>query len=140
MSRRACAPPTVSVIVFKTGVSFYGFLVYNYNIRGTLVFHFFLGFGTASLDNASTHKSKILKEWLKDNKHKIEIFYLPSYSPDLNPDERVNADVKYGVGSKHPRRTREELRATTEAHLMLLKENPGRIRRYFLDPIISYAS
>jgi transposase len=76
------------------------------------------------LDNASTHKSKILKEGLKDNKHKIEIFYLPSYSPDLNPDERVNADVKYGVGSKHPRRTKEELRTTTEAHLTMLKEKP----------------
>jgi transposase len=92
------------------------------------------------LDNAPTHHGIILKEWLKKNKDKIQVFYLPSYSPDLNPDEHVNSDVKYGVGSKHPKRAKEELRVTTEEHLMMLKKNPERIIRYFLDPAISYAA
>jgi transposase len=50
------------------------------------------------LDNAKTHHSKILRGWAEKNKKKVAIFYLPPYSPDLNPDEHVNADVKYGVG------------------------------------------
>jgi transposase len=92
------------------------------------------------LDNSSTHRGKILKEWVAANKKKIEIYYLPSYSPDLNPDEHVNSDVKNGVGTKKPKRTKEELRKTTEEHLMMLKRTPKRIRRYFLDPAIRYAA
>jgi transposase len=39
------------------------------------------------LDNLRVHHSKIVKQWAEDNKEKIELFYLPSYSPEKNPDE-----------------------------------------------------
>jgi transposase len=77
------------------------------------------------LDNAKTHHSKMLQEWVGKKKDKIKLFYLPPYSPDLNPDEHVNSDVKYGVGSKTPKRTREGLRAATEEHMRMLKKTPG---------------
>jgi transposase len=92
------------------------------------------------LDNAKTHRSKILKEWVGENKKRVSLFYLPPYSPDLNPDEHVNADVKYGVGSKTPKRTKEGLRAATEEHMNMLRKKPKRIKRYFLDPAIAYAA
>jgi transposase len=91
------------------------------------------------LDNAKTHHSKMLKEWVEKNDDKIELFYLPPYSPDLNPDEHINSDVKYGVGSKTPKRTREGLRAATEEHMRMLKKSPERIMKYFKDPAIQYA-
>lgn len=31
------------------------------------------------------------------HKDKIEVFYLPSYSSELNPDERLNADLKHAI-------------------------------------------
>jgi transposase len=43
------------------------------------------------LDNLRVHHSKPVKAWLEKHKEKIEVFYLPSYSPELNPDERLNA-------------------------------------------------
>jgi transposase len=92
------------------------------------------------IDNAKTHHSRILTEWAAKNKGKLALFYIPPYSPDLNPDEHINADVKYGVGSKRPKRTRVELRKTTSKHMMMLKRNPNRIKRYFLDSAISYAA
>jgi len=92
------------------------------------------------LDNARTHRSTILLEWVKQNKKKIELFFLPPYSPDLNPDEHVNSDVKYGIGSQNLKRTKEELNKATEGHMLMLKENPERIRKYFLDPKINYAA
>jgi transposase len=92
------------------------------------------------IDKARPHTGKVLKEWLAANSHRIEIFYLPSYSPDLNPDEHLNADVKYGVGSKHPKRNKAELRKATEEHMQLLDRSPDRIMRYFLDPTITYAA
>jgi transposase len=69
------------------------------------------------LDNAKTHHSKMLTGWVEENKKRVALFYLPPYSPDLNPDEHVNADVKYGVGSKTPKRTKEGLREATEEHM-----------------------
>ena len=53
------------------------------------------------LDNLRVHHSKLLQEWLTENKAFIEIFYLPSYSPDLNPDELLNRDLKAAL-SKTP--------------------------------------
>jgi transposase len=92
------------------------------------------------MDNAKTHHSKLLSDWAQENKKKVALFYLPAYSPDLNPDEHVNADVKHGVGSKTPKRTKEGLRAATEEHMNMLCRTPKRIQRYFLDPAIAYAA
>lgn len=92
------------------------------------------------VDNLRTHRSSILQEWIKGNKDKIAIFYLPAYSPDLNPDEYLNADVKYGVGSKHPKKTKEELSKAARARMRLLNRTPERIVKYFESPTILYAS
>jgi len=46
------------------------------------------------LDNLRVHHSILVKAWLEENKEKIEVFYLPSYSPELNPDEYLNDDLK----------------------------------------------
>jgi transposase len=92
------------------------------------------------LDNYRAHRGKLLTDWARSNRKKIELYYLPPYSPDLNPDEYLNADVKYGVGSKQPKRTKEDLRNATEEHLNMLKKNPKRVKRYFLAASISYAA
>lgn len=51
------------------------------------------------VDNLRVHHSYIIKDWLKENKNEIELFFLPSYSPELNPDEYLNCDLKDGVHS-----------------------------------------
>jgi transposase len=47
------------------------------------------------LDNLGVHHSKPVKNWLADHEEQIEVFFLPSYSPELNPDERLNAGLKH---------------------------------------------
>jgi len=42
------------------------------------------------------HHSKPVKEWVEAHTDKIELFFLPSYSPELNPDEHLNCDLKAG--------------------------------------------
>jgi len=49
------------------------------------------------------------------------VFYLPSYSPELNPDERLNADLKHAIGTKLPARTRPKLRAAAEQHMQFMR-------------------
>ena len=46
------------------------------------------------LDNLRVHHSKLVKAWAALREAQIELFYLPSYSPQLNPEERLNADLK----------------------------------------------
>jgi len=61
------------------------------------------------LDNLRVHHSKIVKEWVKEHSDAIELFYLPAYSPELNPDEYLNNDIKTGVHSTTPAKTQEKL-------------------------------
>ncbi len=92
------------------------------------------------LDNLRVHHSKPVKAWLVQHKQQIEVFYLPSYSPDLNPDERVNADLKYTLGSRVQTRTKDKLKEATKAHMDLLEKHPERVRSYFNDPRVKYAA
>ena len=91
------------------------------------------------LDNLKVHHGILVQAWVKQQNGQIELFFLPAYSPDLNPDEHLNSDVKYGVGSKAPVRTKETLRKAAEEHMAILKATPSRIEKYFEDPAISYA-
>ena len=46
------------------------------------------------VDNLRVHHAKLVKGWLEEHKERIEVFYLPAYSPELNPDEYLNNDLK----------------------------------------------
>jgi transposase len=92
------------------------------------------------LDNLRVHHSKPVKAWLAEHQAQIEVFYLPSYSPELNPDERLNADLKYALGSRVQFRTKDKLKAATKAHMDMLDKNPERVRSYFQDPRVRYAA
>ena len=91
------------------------------------------------LDNLKVHHSRLVKEWLGNHTTEIELFFLPAYSPDLNPDEHLNADVKQGVGSRAPVRTKNRLHTAITNHMSMLESMPERICKYFNDPAISYA-
>jgi transposase len=92
------------------------------------------------LDNLRVHHSKPVKAWLAGRKEQIEVFYLPSYSPELNPDERLNADLKYALGSRVQMRTKDKLKQATKAHMEMLAQHPERVRLYFNDPKVKYAA
>ena len=92
------------------------------------------------LDNLRVHHCKPVKEWLGRNSQQIEVFYLPSYSPELNPDERLNADLKHTIGSQVPVRTKAKLKAATDQHMQHLNRSPERVMTYFQDPLVKYAA
>ena len=59
------------------------------------------------------------------------MFYLPSYSPQLNPEERLNADLKREMGKRVPVRTKAKLREAANEHMQRLHNNPPRVISYF---------
>lgn len=91
------------------------------------------------LDNLKVHHSYVVRDWLSEHKNQIEVFYLPSYSPELNPDEYLNCDLKAGVHSSVPARTKDQLKKKAISHLRKLQKLPERVLKYFIHPKISYA-
>ena len=92
------------------------------------------------LDNLRVHHSYRVRDWLAEHVDEIEVFFLPSYSPELNPDEYLNCDLKAGVHSGPPARNKEQLKAKALSHLRKLQKLPGRIIKYFKHPKIAYAN
>lgn len=92
------------------------------------------------MDNLKVHHCKPVKEWLEKNRERIEVFYLPSYSPELNPDERLNADLKHAITTSVPRRTRQGLLKKTAEHMKMVKASPERVKTYFKDKHVAYAA
>ena len=84
------------------------------------------------LDNLRAHHSKPVKDWLAERTDQIEVFYLPSYAPELNPDERLNGDMKHA--SKVAVRTKPKLKAAAEDHMSMIGKSPDRVRACFSRP------
>jgi transposase len=92
------------------------------------------------LDNLRVHHAKPVKAWLAEHKEAIEVFYLPSYSPELNPDEMANADIKQAVTKLAPARTKQQLKDAAAKHLRSVQRQPERIRKYFEHEPVRYAA
>jgi len=90
------------------------------------------------LDNLRVHHAYVVKDWLENHEDKIELFFLPSYSPEVNADEYLNCDLKAGVHSGVPARTKDQLKKKAISHLRMLQKKPKRVKKYFKHPKIAY--
>jgi len=88
------------------------------------------------VDQHSAHKSKKVREFVDSTKGRLRIFYLPPYSPALNPDEQVWNHVKnHGIG-RMVLNGLSELKEMVIARLRLLQQTPEIVRGFFRHPII----
>ena len=92
------------------------------------------------LDNLRVHHSKKATKWLGEHKEQIAVFYLPSYSPELNPDEYLNGNLKNKVHSDTSIRNREDLEKKTRSFMRTLVKRPAHVRSYFRHPKVAYAA
>lgn len=76
------------------------------------------------LDNLRVHQAYKAREWLEGREEQIEMFYLPSYSPELNPDEYLNNDLKQGVHSKTLFRNINSLKDGVVSYMRMLQKSP----------------
>lgn len=68
------------------------------------------------------------------------MFYLPSYSPELNPDEMLNANLKAAVTSQAPNRRKGQLKQATIGHLRHLQKSPAKIKQFFQKESVKYTA
>ena len=72
------------------------------------------------IGNLRAHHSKKPQKWLEQHKEQVEVFFLPSYSTELNPDEYLNGNLKNKVHSGTPIRNREDLEKKTRSFMRTL--------------------
>ena len=92
------------------------------------------------LDRLPVHRSAKVRDWLVGREAEIELFYLPSYSPDLNPDEGINGDLKQAVTRQEPARSKAQLKRTVVGHMRSLSKLPDRVRSFFGHRTFRYAA
>ena len=92
------------------------------------------------LDRLPVHRAAMVREWLARHKAQIEVSYLPSHSPELNPDEGLNADLKQHVTRRAPMRSKSALKKATISHMRRLSKSPARVRSYFRQKPVHYAA
>lgn len=92
------------------------------------------------LDGHPMHKSKRVSECVAQFGGKLQVFYLPPYSPELNPDELVWQDLKTNGVGKTTVMTAEDLHERVAVHMETLQGLPRKIRAFFQAPHTQYAA
>src|SRR3712207_6882409 len=92
------------------------------------------------LDRLPVHRSAEVRDWLVGREAEIEGFYLPGYSPALNPDEGINGDLKQAVTRGAPARRQAPLRRAVVVPMRPLSKLPDRVRSFFGHRTFRYAA
>ncbi len=91
-------------------------------------------------DGHPAHKTKKLNEWLSENRGRIEVFFLPPYSPELNPQEYVNQDVKTNIIGKRRPINKAQMRTNVEVFMYKRKSDRKQVQKYFHVSHVRYAA
>lgn len=92
------------------------------------------------VDGHPVHKAQSVIRFVESHKDRLRLFYLPPYSPELNPDERVWNDLKNNAVGKQVITTPKELHRAVISHLRSIQKSPARVRSYFNNETTKYAA
>jgi len=92
------------------------------------------------VDGHPVHRARKVKTWLKRNSKEIQQFFLPGYSPELNPDEMLNQDVKSNAVGRKRARKQSEMVADVRGYLRNRQRRPYLVKKYFDEPHVRYAA
>lgn len=92
------------------------------------------------VDGHPVHRAKLVQAWLEKHSSRISMFRLPSYSPELNPDEMLNQDVKSNALGRQRPATVVELVKLVRSYLHSRQRLPHIVKRYFLERHVRYAA
>ncbi|MBK9580031.1 MAG: transposase [Fibrobacteres bacterium] len=92
------------------------------------------------LDNLRVHHAKDLQPWLLENKHLIELRFLPAYSPEMNPDEYLNRDMKSRLSNKPMTSSAEVLESRVLGYMDYLEKEKELVQSFFSYSQVKYAA
>lgn len=92
------------------------------------------------VDSHPVHRAKKVKTWVEQHRNRLQLFFLPGYSPDLNPDEMVNQDVKSNaLGTRRPHNQAEMIK-NVRSYLFRRQKQPQIVKNYFKERSVRYAA
>jgi transposase len=95
------------------------------------------------IDSHPAHKARKVTRWLDENHEErsgwLELFFLPGYSPELNPDECLNQDTKQALKKNRPR-YQWEMIGNVRRHLRRRQKQPQVVKRFFQEKHVRYAA
>ncbi len=91
-------------------------------------------------DNHPAHKTKKRLQWLEENKQRIEVFFIPPYSPELNPQEYLNQDLKTNIIGKKRAINKEQLKDNINQFMNKRKADKPQVKKYFKHKHAQYAA
>lgn len=91
------------------------------------------------VDNASFHNSKYVRDFVRNNRTKIRVFFLPRYSPKLNPGEQIWSEIKCNNIGKQPIKNKSELLERLSSAMKSLQRNVERVKSFFMLKDTKYA-
>lgn len=92
------------------------------------------------VDNLQVHRSKKVREWVEERHEHIELFFLPPYCPELNPDEYLNNTVKSQMRNQPAPRSQGELQGRLRSRMRSNQRRPHLICKLFEHPRVRYAA
>jgi transposase len=92
------------------------------------------------IDRHPVHKSARVKKWVATLDGKLQIFFLPSYSPELNPDELLNQDVKSNALGRRRPTSAAEMEDDVRSYLRATQKRPSIVQSYFNEANVRYAA
>ena len=92
------------------------------------------------IDGHPVHRSKAAAKWVEKHHQKISLFFLPPYSPELNPDELLNQDVKANAVGRQRARNQGQLVTKLRSYLRSRQRQPQLVQRYFEGKKVRYAA
>lgn len=159
---RSFAPAGKTPVVRKTGRRFSVNLIHAIGNRGEFCFRVFDGKFNAGVfidfldrlcrnrrdgrkvilvvDGHPVHRAKKVTEWVTKRNDRIELVFLPSYSPELNPAEVANHDIKAFALTRNRPRTKDELVNLVRGHLHRRQKQPSILMRFFQERYVRYAA
>lgn len=91
-------------------------------------------------DNVPFHKSKPVREFVKAHRTKIRVFFLPRYTPAMNPDEQVWNETKKNRIGKQPVKNKVDLKKRLKSALASLQKDTKRVMSFFKLKDTQYAA
>jgi len=153
------APKGQTPVVERTGQRFGCNVISSLTNRGTLHFHVFEGSFTTEVfldflrrlvrsvqhklflivNRHPVHRAHQVQQWVAQHSDQLELFYLPPYSPERNPDEYLNHDIKANATRQRRPRNTAELKQAVRSYLHQLQRWPEKLSRFFWLPQVQYA-
>ena len=123
------------------------FMVFTERFTGPVMIHFLRRLIKQNprkvfliVDGHPVHRSRQVKRWVYGHKKNIRLFYLPGYSPQLNPDECLNQDVKTNAVGRQRPKDQPQMMQQVRSYLRSAQRRPKLVKNYFQQEDVRYAA